>query len=327
MRGLAGAALGLALLAAPAAACGTAETACAVSGSFGTGEYRLALPEAAGGALTPQRTAGPRPPQGAAGTAPEGATDPGPPEGAAGALRPEGAPPAEGARPLLPVVVVLHGWGGQAAVAIRSPVMAGEWLAAGHAVIAPQGAPRSDGDAGGAWNSRAAPEGRDDVAFLRAVLADAAARAPIDPSRALLGGFSGGGMMAWRVACDAPGAFRAYLPVAGLLWRPLPEACAGPAPMLHVHGWSDPVVPLEGRSVAGGRITQGDLFAGLDLMREANGCARDDPDAYALGERFWRRGWRDCAGAPLAFALHAGGHEVPPGWAALALDWLQGAAE
>ena len=112
MRGLAGAALGLALLAAPAAACGTAETACAVSGSFGTGEYRLALPEAAGGALTPQRTAGPRPPQGAAGTAPEGATDPGPPEGAAGALRPEGAPPAEGARPLLPVVVVLHGWGG-----------------------------------------------------------------------------------------------------------------------------------------------------------------------------------------------------------------------
>ena len=125
------------------------------------------------------------------------------------------------------------------------------------------------------------------MAFLRAVLADAAARAPIDPLRALLGGFSGGGMMAWRVACDAPGAFRAYLPVAGLLWRPLPEACAGPAPMLHVHGWSDPVVPLEGRSVAGGRITQGDLFAaapewGLEAVMEPL-----TPDDLHAAEAAW----------------------------------------
>ncbi|MDF2232475.1 PHB depolymerase family esterase [Albimonas sp. CAU 1670] len=222
----------------------------------------------------------------------------------------------------LPVVVVLHGYGGQAAVAVRSAVMAGEWLARGWAVLAPQGMPRREGDAGGAWNSRASTAGRDDVAFLRAVLADAAARAPIDPTRAVLGGFSGGGMMTWRVACDAPGAFRAYLPVAGLLWRPLPEACAGPAPMLHVHGWSDPVVPLEGRSVAGGRITQGDLFAGLALMRAANGCTRDDPDQIALGEAFWLRRWNGCAGAPLAFALHPAGHVVPSGWADLALDWL-----
>ncbi|SFH80770.1 alpha/beta hydrolase family esterase [Albimonas pacifica] len=266
-----------ALPAGPAAACGTAETACAVSGPFGAGEYRLALPEGAEGASA--------------------------------------AP--------LPVVMVLHGYGGQAAVAIRSPTLAGEWLAAGYAVIAPQGAPRSQGDPGGAWNARGEPGARDDVAFLRAALADAASRAPIDAAGALLGGFSGGGMMTWRVACEAPDAFRAYLPVAGLLWRPLPETCAGPAPMLHLHGWSDPVVPLEGRSVAGGRITQGDLFAGLGLMRAANGCAKDDPDGYRLDPRFWLREWTGCAGAPLAFALHAGGHETPPGWAALARDWLE----
>ncbi|WP_339949316.1 polyhydroxybutyrate depolymerase [uncultured Albimonas sp.] len=262
-------------LAAPAAACGTPETACTVSGDFGEGEYRLALPEGA----------------------------------------------APGA--LLPAIVVLHGYGGLAAVAVRQETLAGEWLARGHAVIAAQGAPRREGETGGAWNAFADPRRRDDVAFLRAVLADAASRAPIDPARALLGGFSGGGMMTWRVACDAPEAFRAYLPVAGLLWRPLPETCAGPAPLLHLHGWSDPVVPLEGRSVAGGRITQGDLFAGLDLMRAANGCARDDPDAYDLGERFWLRAWTDCAGAPMAFALHSGGHAVPEGWAALSLRWLE----
>lgn len=93
--------------------------------------------------------------------------------------------------------------------------------------------------------------------------------------------------------------------------------------MLHVHGWSDPVVPLEGRAVANGRIVQGDLFRGLDAIRAANGCARDDPDGYGARERFLVRRWTDCAGGALEFALHPGGHVVPPGWADLALDWLE----
>lgn len=226
-----------------------------------------------------------------------------------------------------PAVVFLHGWGGRADRTMANDGLREALLERGYAVIAPQGMPRREGDKGGGWNSRASTRLRDDVAFLAAVAEDAAVRAPLDRGRMVASGFSGGGMMVWRVACDAPRTFDAYAPIAGLLWRPLPQACDGPVRMLHIHGWTDPVVPLEGRSVAGGRITQGDVFRGLDLMRAANGCGRDDPDAYARAGAetvFWLRRWTDCRpGSALEFALFHGGHLVPAGWSGLALDWYE----
>ncbi|PIP96360.1 MAG: polyhydroxybutyrate depolymerase [Rhodobacterales bacterium CG18_big_fil_WC_8_21_14_2_50_71_9] len=227
------------------------------------------------------------------------------------------------------MVLFLHGYGGRSDAQIRAAGVVAPLLARGYAVAAPQGMPRRPGDKGGAWNAFADPSRRDDVAFLRAVIADARARLGLTGAPLLAAGFSGGGMMVWRLACDAPDSADAYAPVAGLMWRPLPDRCAGPVRMLHTHGWTDPVVPLEGRSVAGGRITQGDLFAGLSLMRRANGCADDNPDAYDAPGPFLRRAWTDCApGAALAFAMHPGGHKTPEGWADMALDWFeaQGAA-
>lgn len=239
-------------------------------------------------------------------------------EGSYRLVPPEG--PGSGA-----ALVFLHGWGGRADAVAADAGLLAPWRAAGWAVIAPQGEPRAPGDSGGRWNSAGGAGGRDDVAFLRAVAEDAAARAGLDRGRIVLGGFSGGGMMAWRVACEAPGDFAAFLPVAGLLWRPLPEGCAGPVRLLHVHGWADAVVPLEGRAVAGGRLVQGDLFAGLALLRRANGCAGDAPDAVGAEGVFLVRGWTGCApGAALGFALFPGGHVAPEGWGALALGWLAG---
>lgn len=224
-----------------------------------------------------------------------------------------------------PALFFLHGWGGTGAGVMAEEAMVSAALARGWAVVAPQGMPRREGDTGASWNSFAAPERRDDVAFLAAAAEDAAARFGLDRGRMILGGFSGGGMMTWRVACDAPASFAAYAPVAGLLWRPLPERCAGPVAMLHVHGWADQVVPLEGRSVAGGRITQGDLFAGLDLMRDAAGCAADAPDGYDARDPFLLRRWTSCApGGRIDFALWPGGHSTPAGWADLALGWFEG---
>lgn len=223
-----------------------------------------------------------------------------------------------------PAVMFLHGWGGSGQGQMKNRGLIRGMLARGYAVIAPTGQPRGQGRRGARWNSYLSPDLRDDAAFLLEVAEDAAERFGVDRERILLAGFSGGGMMTWRVACDAPESFAAYAPVAGLLWRPLPEDCAGPVRMLHTHGWVDPVVPIEGRTVGGGVLTQADLFAGLDLIRRANGCARDDPDDYPMGERFWRRVWTDCApGSALEFALHAGGHATPSGWSAMALDWFE----
>ena len=224
-----------------------------------------------------------------------------------------------------PAIVFLHGWGGSGKGQMKNRKLIDAFRARGYAVIAPTGQPRSRGRSGYRWNAFAAKEVRDDVTFLRAVADDAAARFRLKRDRMVLGGFSGGGMMTWRVACDAPDSFSAYVPIAGLLWRPLPASCGGPVRLLHTHGWSDPVVPIEGRAVAGGRLKQGDLFKGMDLMRRANGCQRDNPNAFDVRGSFWLRSWTNCAPkSALEFALHSGGHALPRGWSAMALDWLDG---
>lgn len=222
------------------------------------------------------------------------------------------------------VMMFLHGFGGTGAGIVRNRGMIAPILERGYAVIAPQGLPFREGMKGGSWNSMKREGRRDDVAFLNEVAAAAAAGFDLDRDTLLLAGFSGGGMMTWRVACDAPGSFAAYAPIAGLLWLPLPEACDGPFRMQHTHGWSDPVVPIEGRSVANGQFTQGDLFVGLALLRRANGCVRDDPDGYGETGIYLTRQWDDCAAeSALQLALHPGGHSIPRGWSTLALDWFE----
>ena len=221
-------------------------------------------------------------------------------------------------------LVFLHGFGGRGEGVIRNRGLLKPILARGYAVVAPQGLPFRANSKGGAWNSFDNPERRDDVAFLNAVADDAAVRFALDRAAMIVGGFSGGGMMTWRVACNQPGSFAAYAPIAGLLWRPLPADCAGPIRMHHTHGWSDPVVPIEGRTVGGGFATQGDLFSGLDLVRRTNGCVKDDPDNYKEEGIYLSRIWSDCGpGAALEMALHPGGHRIPKGWSTLALDWFE----
>lgn len=221
-------------------------------------------------------------------------------------------------------VMFLHGYGGTGAGVVRNGGLVRAFTERGYAVIAPQGMPRRPGDRGGAWNSRNVPTGRDDVAFLARVADDAATRLAIPRHEVVVTGFSGGGMMTWAVACRTPDAFAAYGPIAGLLWRPLPEQCAGPVRFHHTHGWVDPVVPLEGRVLGGGRIVQGDLFTGLDMLRRSFGCVDDAPETYGTRDMYQTRTWSDCAdGGSLTMALHPGGHAIPPGWANMLLDWYE----
>ncbi|MEO0999913.1 MAG: PHB depolymerase family esterase [Pseudomonadota bacterium] len=220
----------------------------------------------------------------------------------------------------------LHGMGARAEGIVGNTGLVETALARGYALISPQGLPWREGQRGGIWNVNARPELRDDIAWLDAVAEDAAARFGLDRGAMIMAGFSGGGMMAWRVACDAPATFAAYGPVAGLLWEPFPEACAGPVRLHHTHGWTDPVVPIEGRTWRP-EWTQGDLFAGLDLLRAALACEGDQPDAYDAREPYLIRSWSACAeGAALALAIHPGGHSIPRGWTALFLDWLEAPA-
>ena len=224
----------------------------------------------------------------------------------------------------VPALLYLHGWGRSSAAVMGNEAMRATLAERGYALIAPEGMPRP-GHPNRDWAVRdGAPFARDDIVFLDEVLEDAARRG-VDRGRVLMAGFSRGGSMVWDVACLAPETARAYAPVAGAFWEPLPERCAGPVDLFHVHGWSDRVVPLEGRSVAEGALTQGDVFASLRLLREALGCAPQMPDSASVvadGSR-WLRHWDQCPEGRLDLMLHPGGHKVPEGWLNRVLDWFE----
>jgi polyhydroxybutyrate depolymerase len=219
-------------------------------------------------------------------------------------------------------VMFLHGYGGSGAGALKNRGMVEALKGRGYAVIAPTAERRNGGNR--SWVFYPGWSGRDDAAFLADVRGDVADRFAVDPERVLLAGFSAGGFMVNYLACADPGAFPAYAPVSGGFWRPMPDSCAGPVKMFHTHGWSDGVVPLEGRILGGGRFEQGDIFAGFEIWREANECPQHAPDKTFRSDGFQHRVWEDCApGSHLQFALFPGGHRVPAGWADMAVDWFE----
>lgn len=219
-------------------------------------------------------------------------------------------------------MVFLHGFGSSGIGALSNTGMVDAFVARGYAVIAPDGQPR-EGRQGLSWDFHPdRPARRDEGEFIRAVAEDAAARFGLNRGAILLAGFSIGGSMTSYIGCTAPESFAAYAPVAGSFWRPHPDACVGPVDLLHIHGWQDSTVPLEGR-VLGRDFEQGDVFAAMEMWRTANGC-RSQPDVFAREGDVLIRSWTRCeTGARLDFALHPGGHSIPRGWANLALDWFE----
>lgn len=227
-----------------------------------------------------------------------------------------------------PVLLFFHGAGGTGKRTLSNTGMVNTFLERGYAVIGPDGMKRPNSRFGPGWSFHPErPAQRDELAFTREIIADAASRYNIDPDNVMLSGFSIGGSLVWYLACQDPTLARAYTPVAGAFWRPHPvmDDCVGPVKMLHTHGWRDKTVPLEGRPLRSGDILQGDVFYGLSVMRELNECDMLRADTFDTDGNFWRRKWETCApDTALEFAMHQGGHSVPKGWSEMAIDWFEG---
>lgn len=226
-----------------------------------------------------------------------------------------------------PMVLWLHGFGGSGAGALRNRSMVQTYVNRGYAFAAADGLERdvSPGEGRRSWSFHPErPARRDEPAFFAAIIADAARVHGVDPERVILSGFSVGGSMVHYTACARPNLFDAYAPVAGAFWRPHPVDCAGPVQLFHTHGWADRTVPLEGRSLGGGVIEQGDAWYSIMLWREENGCATHLPEETLIEGDFWQRYWTGCDAGSLAFVLHPGGHGIPQGWSNMMLDWYEG---
>jgi len=221
------------------------------------------------------------------------------------------------------IVIHLHGAGATGQQMLRSG-MGRAAVARGFVFVAPDGyhpGMRFERN----WSVRATNSSfaKDDAVLLRAVLDDVRGRTGLGDARVMLTGFSRGGSMVWDMACHDPGFADAYAPVAGAFWDALPELCAAPVALFHTHGWTDRTVPLEGRSLRGGAIIQGDVWASLKILRETNGCDARQPERNSFEDEYWFRHWTDCAGGDIRLLLHKGGHGAPSGWAARMLDWFE----
>jgi polyhydroxybutyrate depolymerase len=155
------------------------------------------------------------------------------------------------------LVIVLHGGGGSAQSAIAQSNFDAEADRHGFITAYPEGSDRSRpllnalGKPGfRTWNAGACcgyavEHGMDDVGFIRAMVADITATHPLDPKRIYATGLSNGGMMAYRLACEASdlvaaiGAVSAVIVVA-------PCEPRFPVSVLHIHGTADQNVPIEG---------------------------------------------------------------------------------
>ncbi|MGI9353479.1 MAG: alpha/beta hydrolase family esterase [Rhizobiaceae bacterium] len=225
-----------------------------------------------------------------------------------------------------PAVMYLHGYGSTGAKIILNKKFVDQFTEKGYAVIAPTGLPWHKNKPGDwavrdGWNTYP----RSDVRFFREVLADAAARADVDPSRVLLSGFSRGGSMVWEVACLAPDLASAYAPAAGGFWLPATEDCIGPVNIFHTHGFADKLVPLEGRKWHNAEfdvtVTQADIWEGLRLWRRENVCP-NNASKTDVKDGLWRKRW-SCEKGSLELVLHKGGHTLPKDWASMVLDWFE----
>lgn len=159
-----------------------------------------------------------------------------------------------------PVVILLHGHGATAAVMVglksmlgfRSPGWANVAARENVLLVAPDGAPGSDGKH--AWNDcrRDAPTNTsvDDVGLIAALIDTAVTRFDADPERVYVFGVSHGGAMAYRAGIElAP-----RLAAIGVQSGPMALQSACPTPSVPIsafieHGTADEIVPYAGGKV------------------------------------------------------------------------------
>ncbi|MBZ0308849.1 MAG: prolyl oligopeptidase family serine peptidase, partial [Anaerolineae bacterium] len=89
---------------------------------------------------------------------------------------------------------------------------------------------------------------QDDFSFIRSLIADLSKNLSIDPSRLYVTGFSNGGFMVNRLACEMPDQFAAFASVGGSIFTGFEAICPNSTGvnMLIMHGTLDISIPWNG---------------------------------------------------------------------------------
>ena len=230
-------------------------------------------------------------------------------------------PEGEDANTPVGAVVFAHGYRGTAAAVMKNKGLRRVLSDMGLALIALKSA---DDD----WVIPFAPrhmdaDGSEEFNYVEAVLKDAAARFAIDENRIMAAGFSAGGMMVWNLACTMPEKFAGFAAISGTFWAKPPDHCATPAASLvHIHGDSDPIVPLSGRAILETR--QGDVGEALEMYET---LGEFSPSGKITVKDLTCQLERNAKGDILDFCLHPGGHSFKSAYVKFAWERLVAAGQ
>lgn len=216
-----------------------------------------------------------------------------------------------------PVVIVLHGSGADGETVETQSGM-DRFADSMHFVVAyPNGVAGLFG-LGSDWNAgkccgNAARNNVDDLAFLRATLDDIARHVPVDRRRVFVAGFSDGGRMAYRVACDAAPMVAAVGVVAGSV---VDDSCvpARAVPLIVFHGTADRDVPFSDppQATAATPLLSADAPPSVRFWATTNRC--QDPITRREAPHVTRLQFAVCHGADVVFYnIDGGGHAWPGG--------------
>lgn len=223
----------------------------------------------------------------------------------------------------VPLLLVLHGFGVSSTLLIAKAGLNQLADRKKFAYLAPEGARDRLGRP--FWNAGKSccdldQQGVDDVKRLRELLDAHLSNASIDPSRVFVIGYSNGGFMAQRLACDVGDRIAGVISVAGA--APAPDvACAQSSALsfLEIHGDADPVVHYAGGTVfdrtdVSGHLGAADTAKYWAQLLSCTGKLHDvttlDLEPYVAERETTVQRYDGCRGAVELWTVRGGGHYV-----------------
>lgn len=239
-----------------------------------------------------------------------------------------------------PLVILLHGGFGHGAQIEEQSLIDPHAEAAGAVMAFPDGVPQFPGaeseplkvrtwNAGGCCGFSLATQ-VDDVGFLTSLIDAVGAETCIDLRRVYMTGFSNGGMMTHRMACERADRLAAVAPISGTMTF---TQCSPsrPLPMMHTHGTADPNAPFAGGPGCGfgtGSGVESSIGApnSMAIWRDLNQCEGPNSLFFAEGNGTCERQGA-CAEDLILCTIEGGNHSWPSGVANPPVQDCKGGAQ
>ncbi len=217
----------------------------------------------------------------------------------------------------LPLIVVLHGADVTPAVEEERTGFYPLGIQGRAILVYPTGFAGS-WDAGHGCCGWAQAGGLDDVGFVKAVVTDAMRHYRIDPHRLYLVGYSNGGKMALRIACDDPSPFAAVatygaVPVSGC-------STGAPVPIMLAASTGDAQVPYSSPgpvAAQGGSLPP--VTQAVPMLVAHDRCSATGTSRAMAGATVTVATWSSCrSGKPVELVTYQGASHAWPGSTAAA---------